>query len=681
MSFLQPAMLLALPVIALPIVIHLINQRRFQTVHWAAMHFLLAANRMSRGYARLRQWLILAARTLAVAGLIFAISRPLSSGWLGLAGGGRVDTAIILLDRSPSMNQIGPGGISKLQTGISRLAESLDRLQANRYVLIESGRREPIELASPSVMKGMPETTPLSETADIPAMLETAAEYIRVNRPSRCELWLCSDVRRADWKSDSGRWDAIRSALADLPQMVRYHLLAYPEVAPDNRSIRVSRVRRVEGNRVPGNRVAGNQAEPSQGARLLISFRIEQTRSTDGTETIPVQLEIGGGRSEFPVEMTGNILEVQDHAVPIDGFQETGWGRLSIPSDTSPADNEYFFVYEKESVRQTLILTEQPVAVRPLEFAAAVAPSPDVRCEVEVASPDQAIGRQIDDIAVVVWQAAIPDPSDPISGVLNEFARRGGRLIFLPPDNPTDSAFAGVRWSRWSDSQASRVSTWVGDRDLLANTRSGEALPVGDLRIRRSCAPQGELTALATLEDGSPLLARAMTPGANVYFCGTTAREEDSSMATSGVVLYAMMHRAIEAGAQSLGSAQQFIAGAVAVENDGQWRQVAGPRDALSSDYARVAGVYQMGDRWFAINRSEEEDLQAVVPEERVSSLFAELDFSRVNDTVGNQRSLIREVWRVFLVIMLIALFVEAVLCLPRRIAKEKGVAFGGASG
>ena len=139
--------------------------------------------------------------------------------------------------------------------------------------------------------------------------------------------------------------------------------------------------------------------------------------------------------------------------------------------------------------------------------------------------------------------------------------------------------------------------------------------------------------------------------------------------------------RAIEAGAQSLGNAQQFIAGSVATENDGQWRQVAGPRDVISSDFARVAGVYQAGDSWLAINRSEEEDVQAIVPEERVSSLFAELDFSRVDDTVGNQRSLIREVWRVFLFMMLIALLAEAVLCLPRRVAREKGVAFGGASG
>ena len=53
MIFLQPWMLAALPIIALPIIIHLINQRRFQTIRWAAMMFLLAANRMSRGYARI----------------------------------------------------------------------------------------------------------------------------------------------------------------------------------------------------------------------------------------------------------------------------------------------------------------------------------------------------------------------------------------------------------------------------------------------------------------------------------------------------------------------------------------------------------------------------------------------------------------------------------------------------
>ena len=119
MSFLQPMLLAALPLVALPIIIHLINQRRYQTIRWAAMMFLLAANRMSRGYARLRQWLIMALRMAAIAGLVFAISRPLAGGWLGLAAGGRADTTIVVLDRSPSMQQAGASGVgSKLETGL-----------------------------------------------------------------------------------------------------------------------------------------------------------------------------------------------------------------------------------------------------------------------------------------------------------------------------------------------------------------------------------------------------------------------------------------------------------------------------------------------------------------------------------------------------------------------------------
>src|SRR5258705_10971758 len=111
MNFLQPAMLAALPLVTLPIIIHLINQRRYQTVQWGAMMFLLAANRMSRGYARLRHWLIMAFRMAAIAALVFAVGRPLAGGWLGSAAGGRADTTIVILDRPPSMQQGGTGPV------------------------------------------------------------------------------------------------------------------------------------------------------------------------------------------------------------------------------------------------------------------------------------------------------------------------------------------------------------------------------------------------------------------------------------------------------------------------------------------------------------------------------------------------------------------------------------------
>src|SRR5210317_742525 len=121
MSFLQPILLVGLPLALLPIVIHLINQHRHRTVKWAAMMFLLDAKKMTKGMARLRQILILAMRVLAVIALLFAASRPLAGGWLALTGGG-ADTVLILLDRSASMEQ------QNLESGKSKRVSALEKI-------------------------------------------------------------------------------------------------------------------------------------------------------------------------------------------------------------------------------------------------------------------------------------------------------------------------------------------------------------------------------------------------------------------------------------------------------------------------------------------------------------------------------------------------------------------------
>ena len=247
MSFLQPWMLLALPLVALPIIIHLINQWRYQTKPWGAMMFLLQANRMSRGYAKLRQWLILAMRTLVIAGLLFAVARPLASGLLGWTGGGRADTTILLLDRSPSMQQVGQSGQSKLETGRRQLADALKTLGSTRWVLIDSTTNKPQTFASLDALVDSPATMGASSTADIPAMLQSTVEYLKNNQPGPTEVWICSDLRSPDWNADSSNWTAVREAFSQLPQSVRFHLLAYPESNSNNLSIRVTDVRRADG--------------------------------------------------------------------------------------------------------------------------------------------------------------------------------------------------------------------------------------------------------------------------------------------------------------------------------------------------------------------------------------------------------------------------------------------------
>jgi hypothetical protein len=59
-----------------PIVIHLLNRRRFRIVHWAAMDFLREAIRRNRRILELRDMLLLVLRTLAVLLFGLALARP-----------------------------------------------------------------------------------------------------------------------------------------------------------------------------------------------------------------------------------------------------------------------------------------------------------------------------------------------------------------------------------------------------------------------------------------------------------------------------------------------------------------------------------------------------------------------------------------------------------------------------
>ena len=61
--------------VAIPVVIHpLINRRRFKIVDWAAMRFLLAAQKQTRKRMRLEQLLLMLVRMLILAAILIAMA-------------------------------------------------------------------------------------------------------------------------------------------------------------------------------------------------------------------------------------------------------------------------------------------------------------------------------------------------------------------------------------------------------------------------------------------------------------------------------------------------------------------------------------------------------------------------------------------------------------------------------
>src|SRR5262245_18467647 len=60
--------------VTIPVIIHLLNRRRYRVVTWAAMRFLLAAQRKNTRRMRLEQIILLAVRALVVAQLLLAMA-------------------------------------------------------------------------------------------------------------------------------------------------------------------------------------------------------------------------------------------------------------------------------------------------------------------------------------------------------------------------------------------------------------------------------------------------------------------------------------------------------------------------------------------------------------------------------------------------------------------------------
>jgi hypothetical protein len=317
------------------------------------------------------------------------------------------------------------------------------------------------------------------------------------------------------------------------------------------------------------------------------------------------------------------------------------------------------------------VVAEDPAAGRVLELVAAIAPD-KAAAAVDLVPPGGLAAAAWDEAAALLWQGPLPEGRD--AELVQAFLDRGGQAVFFAPDRPTATEFAGGAWGEWTTPvKPATAESWRTDQDLLANTLAGSALPLGDVEIRRSCGLSGDLVPLASLPAGAPLVARSSrVDGAT--FVATTPAPRDSSLASEGVVLYALVQRAIDRGLTVLARARQADAGPAAAELAracGSWTRQGGTASA-SAEAGFHAGVFACGDRLVAVNRPAGEDAALAVADDRIDGLFRGLSFQRITGTAGDTTSLVQEIWRAFLIAMLLALVAEGLLSLPRPAAADR---------
>lgn len=653
MTFLQPVMLFALPLMALPVAIHLLNRMRYQTRDWGAMMFLTRAMRQSSRLSRWRHWLLLLLRTVAVALLVLAVSRPVASELFGWSFRSVPETVVLVVDRSASMATRQNGsGPTTLQKGVEKIAATLQSLGAEpNMVLIQSDDPTPREIAGPQALTDLDIGGATGAAASIPALLRVAADFIGDTALGNAEVWIVSDAQTSSWRTESGVWEELRARFAALNPAPAFRFLRVETATETNRSIELlSAVREFR---------SGEDA-------VRLRFRIADFAKRGGA--IPVTMGINGRSRRVDIPLDGREVTVT-RLLPVPRSTSAGWGALALPEDPNRLDNTAYFVFGSADTVKTVVVAADPECRRLLSLAAA----PDAasaRYHVESSEPGVGALPDLGDVSLIVWQGRFPVDSEAVL----EFVRSGGALLCLPPSRGDEGGeFAdGFGWGRDQGAESAenefRVHSWARQSGPLADAASGAALPLARLRVHRLRAPFGPVRPLAELEGGGLLAGSARIGAGQAVFLSTLPAEGWSNL-SEGTVLVPLMRRLALRGNRRLQNIETGVCGQWhASARDGQVEPVAGPAGA---DPGKDPGVYLLGGRRIALNPAPREFTQPRLADEEVKALFGDLDLHLLRRGYTARASGSKPLARGAFCVAFLFLLVEGALMVPA--AKAKG--------
>jgi hypothetical protein len=219
MTFLSPLLAWGMLLGAIPLIIHLLNRRRFRRVEWAPMRYLKLTIERNRRRIEVEQLLLLLMRIALIVLLFFFLARPVLNPtglerWMGLAGR---SSQVVVIDDSLSMGYSAGGGADKSAFARARdVATALlsgARPQDRCTLLTTSAPRVPVlhevEATRRDEIAAAVAALPLGDThAAWTAVLAGVDEVVgSCTYPTR-QVTIVTDLRKAGW--DAGVASVVR---------------------------------------------------------------------------------------------------------------------------------------------------------------------------------------------------------------------------------------------------------------------------------------------------------------------------------------------------------------------------------------------------------------------------------------------------------------------------------------
>lgn len=330
LGFGSPLMLWGLAAGAIPIVIHLLHRRRYQTVPWAAMRFLLAATKKQSRRMKIEQLLLLAVRTMIVLLIALALSRPTAETLGEYFQTEGPKHRIIVIDATFSMGY-APSGKTRFERAkeLARTIVSGSR-QGDAINLVRISEsvpriivRRPAYQAGP-VIEEIDQLMLQDERVDASVVLKEMFELTSLAPElTRKEIYFVTDLQSATWAAaNSSEVSQVRQELKRLSEKAKIVWLDVGEAGAGNLAVTGLRTDEsfvLSGRPVRMSATIKNYTPAPVGAQLvelMVDGRLTDSRRVDvpvGQEAI-VDFEptLNGGEHRVEVRLSPDALPVDD---------------------------------------------------------------------------------------------------------------------------------------------------------------------------------------------------------------------------------------------------------------------------------------------------------------------------------------------------------------------------------
>lgn len=440
-----------------PIIIHLLNRRRYRVVPWAAMEFLREAMRRNRRILQLRDLLLLLLRTAAVLLVGLALAQPFFAQKEESFDNSKPLHAVVLIDNSLSMGYQSLDG-TLLDRAKARAKQYFDKLPVGSRVSVipVCGSRwgySPDAYTKENAVEAVERIEVVDRSANVQQAVNEARKALASGPMLGKRVVLFSDQQVVNWQGLGGP-----DQFADLPSFQVVDISA-----PQWENTWISAFELQDGLadiETPTTFVVRVRHQgPTPRQDLPVTLFVDNVEVAAKTVTV----EPGEGAREVTFEHVFNTYRPEPNrpvSVPV---------RVALAPDRLPADDERHLVVpvvaalpvvfadqysagEEDKVRKRLGET------RPLRKAIAPvisrADSPRQLVKIRHVRFDTLEQETLADARLVVV-GGIADPSAKVA-LLREYVVQGGQLIIAAggaSDPATNAGFDPDKWTTaaWLD--------------------------------------------------------------------------------------------------------------------------------------------------------------------------------------------------------------------------------------